>query len=840
MSYNPVFVSYNDASGLTVILENNIDVLLSLMTGSTYRLGSYTDFQGHPVTTFSAPSGDITDYNVTTSTTTVFYIPTKIIQSVTGYQDYGQGLVANSPTYSPDNVRYPFRLAKFLYKYTSGYKYNEILTMAESSISYLFSYYSQFKHLPNSNLNVYQLPTSDPGYNDPSALIPMVAAIDALAYVGVTLSSYSATIDPRTYWLPSSSNPNVPVSQVNSARLNSGYASYIDLYGLRNVPGSLASTYRGSHISYPFFDTTSGSQQLGLGMISFLLTNEGLTATNAFPNYLGIDMSKISSQYSNISVYSQATGTSTYSLVQDIITTFWILGYLGNGSDPKSYAQSAYMTQYLIDGVNYSGSPTTWSPSSAGQPLTTANGGLLSNYPSTTFEIWACCDTSWQYDTSSDPTALNYSGTSKSNFCDVTMEMFSYAILIAAITKDYDKFCKFHRYFHYLLYLQNGVSTSGGKMGDANTQTYDYTPANGPSNGVYTFRNQANSVYGKNPWLYVSYCAGYKPYANFYGKINTSSGTYTDATNLTGPSFIMSNPYWQNAQNDLYSASDADLTICLAYKIAANNATTSGWYGYDRAVAILPTTGAGSVSQTAKYMVGADSSITWTYMYTQIKETILAQTGHQSLGTTNGPIASNFYPGVILSGQYLITQGHDTGVGSPELHPDYMDLALFRDWLNEANAACFLEGTKILTERGYVPIEKLTTTDMVVSCGDIHNNKFCERNNRVVPIRWVGKYTKKNPCRRHQPLCITKNAFSMGMPFEEVHLSGNHGVVLFGKLVPLKKLLNDSTVYRVPVDTAVYYHIEVEGHQCIMANGVRAETYLDHGSRVMFETVFLN
>ncbi len=431
------------------------------------------------------------------------------------------------------------------------------------------------------------------------------------------------------------------------------------------------------------------------------------------------------------------------------------------------------------------------------------------------------------------------------NFMGPTVEIFSYQLLVAAMTGDFPKFCAFHRYYYYMLYLQNGSPDGdGGVMGDANTQTFDNgTPpgasttdtADSPS---YVNRARYQTVEGvpittkEHPWPYVSYCMGYQPYANFMTKLNISS---KKSSEIDSPIFYMSNPYWK-FPGGLYSASDGDYTVCFAYKIASLAAARPGstFGNYDTEVASM------GISTSIKNKVGATPSITWDYMYQQIRDTMLAVSGHQynsDSGTTQC-VASNFYEGVIASNKKLITQGHDTG-SSNMLHPDYMDFALMRDWLAEViDASCFLEGTKILTSRGYVCVEELTPTDELVSCGDIHDNKYCERNDRVVPIRWVGKYTKHNPPLKHQPICITKDAFSMGMPFKEVYLSGNHGVVLFGKLVPLNKLVNDSTVYRVPVDSAVYYHIEVDGHRCILANGVRSETYLDVGKRRAFHTVF--
>jgi hypothetical protein len=539
-------------------------------------------------------------------------------------------------------------------------------------------------------------------------------------------------------------------------------------------------------------------------------------------------------------VYEYASpATSLYNIAEDIVKTYWILGYIGKGfgkQNPANYVPSAYLAQYLIDDVNVSGTApaTKWT---VGTTIS-SNNGLIDTFPTKLFDIWSACDTSWQYD----------GGTvySNSNTCDVTMEMFSYYILAAALTKDYDKFCKFHRFFYYMLYVQNWTSDGVSKMGDANTPTYNYNgtyPSGLSSTSSYSNRikeipNPAGGNSLKYPFLYSSYCAGYQPYANFYGKVDVNS--VYDGTSINQPIYIMTNPYYKgNNSNDILSASDADFNICFAYQIAANNVTT-GWTAWDSLADSTNTL----ITTSAKRKVGADRDITWEYMYTQIKNTILSETGGDILYGKDLPTGSNFSPGSILPGgeyntadPYIVTSGHDTNQYSNTFHPDYIDLALFQDFINDATAACFLEGTKILTSRGYVPVEALTKEDQLVSYGDILENKFHERDLRVVPIRWVGKYSKSKPSPRHQPICITKDALSVGMPFQDVYVSGNHGVVLRKKRVPAKRLMGDK-IYKMPFERVVYYHVEVVGHQVISANGLLTETYLDVGKRKAFTTVF--
>ena len=1040
MSYTflPNPPTYKNFSDLTDIVENNENAVLEILYGNHFRPGVckttsyYDDNTNTNITTYT-----YADYTLPTSTSNIVnmsvsdamglatdpntyvptfcnYLPSKLLGGYYQYDPTNTRLFIIGETsrnqqiyYMSDNVRLPHRLAKLIYKYTNvatDTRITELTDVLRSFTETLFTIYLLSGSDTGKNRisnNVYTYQQSFNNYNDSTSVLPMVAAIDALAYRNITFDMYSAPDDPRTYYLPTTTNP---VFSLSSFPNLGGNISYYDVYTLTNF--TEATENHVFNTAYPFFNTSmGGAQQLGLGMINFLMTNEGLDSDyNICLDYFGIEAPG-TSLYANFSVTNPVHGD--INIVDDIVHSYWLFAFIGeffggnstvgcptqivtstetNPVGDNSYygidvPYEPYLISMIVDGVNNptdSNEVNYINTSGYWTPLSTAP----SQYEVTTkitplFEMWACADNGWSspdgagskvapgktlyyYGTTqnwtsinnsvlgtgsphqllegtilifgenahglaasnlySNPPVLNYyyvvgipdetsvtvsttlngapvtliDGTGLSitcqaktlvfdnqfdfyvlvvfngnnaqdgnnnyfyvgtvtitstnplpmnNFMGPTVEIFSYQLLVAAMTGDFPKFCAFHRYYYYMLYLQNGAPE--GVMGDANTETYD----NGTPPGASTidtadspsYVNRARwqtaggaSIDNKSaPWPYVSYCMGFQPYANFMTKLNISEKTPGE---IDGPIFYMSNPYWKTP-GGLYSASDGDYTVCYAYKLASLAAARPGstFGNYDTEVEQM------NISTDIKNKVGASPTITWDYMYQQVQNTMLAISGHQynsDSGTTQC-VASNFYEGVIASNLKLITQGHDTG-SSTTLHPDYIDFALMRDWLTDVtDASCFLEGTKILTTRGYVPVEELTPTDELVSCGVIHD-KYCERNDRVVPIRWVGKYTKQKPPRKHQPICITKDAFSMGMPFEEVHLSGNHGVVLFGKLVPLNKLVNDSTVYRVPVDKAVYYHVEVEGHQCILANGVRAETYLDGGKRGTFTTVFSN
>ena len=55
-----------------------------------------------------------------------------------------------------------------------------------------------------------------------------------------------------------------------------------------------------------------------------------------------------------------------------------------------------------------------------------------------------------------------------------------------------------------------------------------------------------------------------------------------------------------------------------------------------------------------------------------------------------------------------------------------------------------------------------------------------------------------------------------------------------GVLIPVRLLINDETIASVPVESVTYYHIELEYHDVLLAEGLETESYLDAGDRASF------
>ena len=141
-----------------------------------------------------------------------------------------------------------------------------------------------------------------------------------------------------------------------------------------------------------------------------------------------------------------------------------------------------------------------------------------------------------------------------------------------------------------------------------------------------------------------------------------------------------------------------------------------------------------------------------------------------------------------------------------------------------AYVACFREGTNIATPTGEVPVERLLAGELVLTAAG-----------GAKPVKWIG--TRTLSCAKHpkpsrvQPVRIAAGAFADEIPSRELYLSPDHAVLTDGVLIPIGELINGTTVCQIDVDTVTYYHVELDLHDVILAEGLPAESFLDSGNR---------
>lgn len=170
-------------------------------------------------------------------------------------------------------------------------------------------------------------------------------------------------------------------------------------------------------------------------------------------------------------------------------------------------------------------------------------------------------------------------------------------------------------------------------------------------------------------------------------------------------------------------------------------------------------------------------------------------------------------PGAYTNGNFVVTNvvgGTDVSLAAP----------------------CFVAGTRIHTERGEIPVEALRKGDQVLAYPG--NGQPAWR-----PIVWIGY--RKLDCRRHPkprsvwPVCISEGAFGPALPRRDLWLSPDHAVFVDGALIPVKHLINGTSITQIAVDTVTYYHVELPQHQVLLAEDLPVESYLDAGDRSAFE-----
>ena len=105
-------------------------------------------------------------------------------------------------------------------------------------------------------------------------------------------------------------------------------------------------------------------------------------------------------------------------------------------------------------------------------------------------------------------------------------------------------------------------------------------------------------------------------------------------------------------------------------------------------------------------------------------------------------------------------------------------------------------------------------------------------------VRWIGQ--RRVQCRRHpkpgevMPVRIQEGAFGPGMPHRALFLSPDHAVHVDGVLIPVRYLVNGSSIAQIERAEARYWHVELEAHNVLLAEGLPAESYLDTGNRGAF------
>ena len=141
---------------------------------------------------------------------------------------------------------------------------------------------------------------------------------------------------------------------------------------------------------------------------------------------------------------------------------------------------------------------------------------------------------------------------------------------------------------------------------------------------------------------------------------------------------------------------------------------------------------------------------------------------------------------------------------------------------------CYCRGTLILTNRGEVPVEQLEIGDLVQT-----------RSNGLRAIHWIGRRsysgTFANGNRDILPVIFRSGSLGNNLPQQDLSVSPLHAMYLDGVLIPAVALVNGTSILQAErMDEVAYFHIELESHDVIFANGAESETFVNDSSRGMF------
>jgi hypothetical protein len=142
---------------------------------------------------------------------------------------------------------------------------------------------------------------------------------------------------------------------------------------------------------------------------------------------------------------------------------------------------------------------------------------------------------------------------------------------------------------------------------------------------------------------------------------------------------------------------------------------------------------------------------------------------------------------------------------------------------------CFLRGTRILTPDGEISVEDLTIGALV------------ETLNGPLPVKWIGRQKfNKNSRSWHwsvAPIRVGRFALNDQYPLRDLFLSPKHCLLIDENLIPVEWLVNGRSIALAMMDdreSIDYFHIELETHEVVFAEGAPAETLLVTGDREKF------
>ncbi len=133
--------------------------------------------------------------------------------------------------------------------------------------------------------------------------------------------------------------------------------------------------------------------------------------------------------------------------------------------------------------------------------------------------------------------------------------------------------------------------------------------------------------------------------------------------------------------------------------------------------------------------------------------------------------------------------------------------------------SCFVAGTLIETASGPRPVETIAPGDSVRASG------------REAPVTWSGsrrvRVADEADADMVLPIRIRRDAIAAGRPARDLVVSPDHAIWIENRLIPARLLVNGVSIVQERCHEIEYFHIALDRHDLLLAEGLQVESYLD-------------
>ena len=273
---------------------------------------------------------------------------------------------------------------------------------------------------------------------------------------------------------------------------------------------------------------------------------------------------------------------------------------------------------------------------------------------------------------------------------------------------------------------------------------------------------------------------------------STSCSTY-----LAWVLISLKEPHPNNFDTDGDGTVDQTDEFVELFNTTGSDVDISGW---------TLTRGASTFTFPAGTMIPAGGYVILVRNYTGTPPTNVFSSGNTfALTNAGGLITLDDGAGNTISAEYNGFGGGDDNFGndtdglSIQRNPDGSDTFVSTTPTPVAANLCFLTGTRILTEKGHVPVEKLAIGDLVKTA-----------DGKLEAIKWIGYQTRHpnqigNSLRGYQIL-VKAGALGKNIPSCDLYLSPDHALLVDELLINAGALVNDISILKTePTDTGIIH-----------------------------------